>query len=388
MSPLVSRHYSALIKEGEVESDAGQLSIVHQLDELAQRLVEYERGQKASLFDRLVGRKPVAPPRGLYVWGEVGRGKTMLIDLFFEVVPVQRKRRVHFHAFMQDVHRRIHDWRQKKKRGEIKGDDPVPAVAAALYEQAYLLCFDEFHVTDIADAMILGRLFTQLFALGTVVVATSNVPPSGLYESGLNRALFLPFLTLLEQRTKVVQLAARTDFRLEKLEGVDIWHVPPDAEAKALLDRAWRRLAGHDRPMRLPLLGRELDIPRAGHGAARFTFAELCERPLGPADFLAISEAFHTILIEGIPHLDDERRNEARRFINLIDMLYDGRVKLIASAMDEPDRLWTGSQGYESFAFARTASRLFEMRSTAWLMLPHGRVESAASGEMTGLVET
>jgi cell division protein ZapE len=289
---------------------------------------------------------------------------------------------------MLDVHERVHAWRQQRKRGEVKGDDPIEPVAAALASEAWLLCFDEFHVTDIADAMILGRLFTQLFALGAVVVATSNVAPGRLYEHGLNRALFLPFLALLQERTKVVHLDARIDFRLEKLEGVDIWHVPADAESTALLDRAWHRLAGHEKPMRLPLLGRDVEIPRAGHGAARFTFAELCKRPLGPADYLAIAENFHTVVVEGIPHLDEKHRNEARRFITLIDTLYDARVKLIASSAAEPDQLWTGTQGYESFAFARTASRLFEMRSTAWLMLPHGHPDSAASGEISGLVET
>ena len=228
MQPTILDRYQSLADLGEIEHDAAQEEIAARLDTLGQELAVYRLALKSSALGWLFGRRTVAAPRGLYVWGDVGRGKTMLMDLFYEAAPPVARRRVHFHAFMQDVHARIHDWRQKKKHGEVKGDDPVVPVADALFEEAVLLCFDEFHVTDIADAMILGRLFSRLFARGAVVVATSNVPPERLYENGLNRALFVPFLGLLEERMEVARLSSRTDFRMEKLGGVKVWHVPAD----------------------------------------------------------------------------------------------------------------------------------------------------------------
>jgi cell division protein ZapE len=268
----------------------------------------------------------------------------------------------------------------------VKGDDPIRPVASALAAEAWLLCFDEFNVTDIADAMLLGRLFTHLFNDGVVVVATSNVPPYDLYRSGLNRDLFLPFIGLLEQQMEVLRLAARTDFRLEKLSGGATWHVPADAAATARLDETWMRLTGGDggAPRDLELKGRKLHVPRAAMGAARFTFEELCEQPLAAADYLKLAHTFHTIVIDRIPILGQERRNPAKRFIILIDTLYDYGVKLVASADAEPDALYVAEYGFEVQEFNRTASRLIEMRSQAYLALPHGRRTAARDG----IVET
>lgn len=392
MPATVIARYRSLAASGEIERDAPQEAVAEKLTTLAARLAEHRLARKSSALGWLFARREASaePIRGLYIWGDVGRGKTMLMDLFFDASPVARKRRVHFHAFMQDVHARVHAWRQARKRGEAKGEDPVGPVAQSLSEEAWLLCFDEFHVTDIADAMILGRLFSRLFDLGVVLVATSNVPPERLYENGLNRALFLPFLALLQSHVDVLRLDARTDFRLEKLDGVAVWHAPADAAARRELDAAWLRLAGADggEATHLNILGRDVMVPRSGRGAARFAFAELCDRPLGPGDFLAIAENFHTIVVDDVPTLDDTRRDAARRFISLVDALYDNRVKLVATAAAQPEALWTGEEGYENFAFARTASRLTEMRSADWLARPHGRADSRASGDASGLVDT
>jgi cell division protein ZapE len=257
-------------------------------------------------------------------------------------------------------------------------------------DQVQLLCFDEFSVTDIADAMILGRLFTALFAAGVVVVATSNVEPSRLYEGGLNRALFEPFIALLQERLEVIHLTARTDFRLEKLTGSPVYFVPADAAAGAAMDAIFARLSSGSRgqPDILNIKGRTLKVPCAASGVARFGFADLCEEPLGAVDYLAIAKRYSTVMLDGIPVLRPEQRNEAKRFITLIDTLYDGHVKLIASAAAQPHALYEGTQGREAFEFARTTSRLIEMASTAYLSLPHGRPDSAASGSTTGLVET
>jgi cell division protein ZapE len=291
---------------------------------------------------------------------------------------------------MADVHERVFVFRQKIKSGEIVDEDPMKLTAAALAEEAWLLCFDEFHVTDIADAMILGRLFTHLFERGVVVVATSNVAPDDLYADGLNRALFLPFIALLKECTQVVRLAARTDFRLEKLAGSKVWHVPADAAADAALDQAWRRLTGgHEgAPVTLTVKGRKLQVPHAAMGVARFSFHDLCAQPLAASDYLKIAHEFHTIILDRIPVMDYAQRNEAKRFIILIDTLYDNAVKLVASADAEPESLYRAGNGYEAQEFARTASRLIEMRSETYLALPHGHGHRTERGSAPGIVET
>jgi len=291
---------------------------------------------------------------------------------------------------MTDVHERIYALRQKARLGETNGEDPIALTAVAIAQETWLLCFDEFHVTDIADAMILGRLFKRLFELDVVVAATSNVPPSELYKDGLNRALFLPFIALIEQHMEIVPLHARADFRLEKLAGTPVWYVPADRAADAALDEAWRRLtAGHvGEAQDLVVKGRAVHVPCAAMGVARFTFHDLCQQPLAAADYLKIAHEFHTIMIDHIPVMDYERRDEAKRFIILIDTLYDNAIKLIASAEAEPDALYHASDGFEAYEFNRTASRLIEMRSQTYLALPHGHGHGVASGSAEGLVET
>ncbi|HXX26661.1 MAG TPA: cell division protein ZapE [Pseudolabrys sp.] len=375
MSESFSTRYAALIASAEIEADPGQALLARRLADLAVRLDRHRLAQKSSSLGWMFGRRNnngEAVLKGLYVYGEVGRGKTMLMDLFFATNPVKRKRRAHFHEFMADVHERVHVYRQETKNGE--GEDPIRRAAAAIAEESWLLCFDEFHVTDIADAMILARLFTRLFELGVVMVATSNLPPHDLYKDGLNRALFLPFLALLEKHCEVVRLDARVDFRLEKLTGMPVWYVPPDAKAKAALDEAWRRLAaGHvGTPHELMVKGHAVQVPQAAMGVARFSFDDLCNKPLAASDYIKITHDFHTLIVDGIPVMDYAHRNEAKRFIILIDTLYDHAVKLIASAEAQPDALYTGDQGFEMHEFKRTASRLIEMRSQSYLGLPHG----------------
>lgn len=375
MSESFSTRYAALVAAGKIEADPAQADLVRHMAALERRLTEHRLAQKSSSLGWLFGKRAKAAPplKGLYVHGEVGRGKTMLMDLFFDSVAVQRKRRAHFHEFMADVHERVHVYRQEIKNGTDNGQDPIQRAAAAIAEESWLLCFDEFHVTDIADAMILGRLFTRLFELGVVVVATSNQAPNDLYRDGLNRALFVPFIALLQQHCDVVRLDARVDFRLEKLTGVPTWYVPPDDKAKAALDDAWRRLVdGHGAPHELAVKGHIVRVPKAAMGVARFAFADLCSQPLAASDFLKIAHEFHTIILDHVPVMDFARRNEAKRFIILIDTLYDHAVKLLASAEAPPDELYTGTDGYEVNEFKRTASRLIEMRSQAYLGLPHG----------------
>jgi len=386
----VAARYRTLVAAGRIEADPAQEELAARFDALATRLEGYRSTRRSSVLGRLIGARPSEPPRGLFVHGAVGRGKTFLMDLFFESARVALKRRVHFHAFMADVHARVHDWRRKRKRGEVLGDDPIGPVAAALAAEATLLCFDEFSVRDIADAMILARLFGALFAAGVVVVATSNVAPDDLYKDGLNRALFLPFLELLRERMAVVELGARMDYRLQKLARAPVYYCPDDASAGAAMDAAFLRLTGQARgaPRELPLLGRTVDVPQAVDGVARFGFDDLCRRPLGAPDFLALAQHFHTIFIDHIPVLPEAERNAAKRFITLIDALYDRRVKLVASAAAEPDALYQGQSGAEAFEFARAASRLIEMRSLDYLAAPHGGDAGASSGDLGGLIDT
>jgi cell division protein ZapE len=386
----VSKRYRALVAAGEIERDPAQQAAVAKLDGIEAQLANRRLARKSSSLGWLFGRprNRQDPVQGLYIYGEVGRGKTLLMDLLFAESEEPRKRRAHFHEFMLDVHRRIHEWRQKLKRGAVSGDDPIAVVAAALADEATLLCFDEFIVTDIADAMILGRLFTSLFERGVVVIATSNVAPDDLYRDGLNRPLFLPFIALLQQHVEVIRLDARTDFRLEKLGSLPVFYSPADAAADAALDAAWTRLVGsaRARTVDLAVAGRVLHIPQAVDGVARISFAELCEQPRAAADYLRLAHEFHTLVIDHVPVMGPDKRNAAKRFIILIDTLYDRAVKLIVSADAEPDALYRAGQGFEEQEFLRTASRLYEMRSTSYLALPRG--SRALAKTPHGIIET
>jgi cell division protein ZapE len=383
-------HYQALVSSGAIEPDAAQAEATEALAELEQRLAGYKPQRKQRLLGRLFADKDEPPPRGLYVHGEVGRGKTMLMDLFFQHSSVVHKRRAHFHEFMAEVHERIYGYRQNIARGEIVDGDVIALTAASIFAEAWLLCFDEFHVTDIADAMILGRLFAKLFELGTVVVATSNVAPEDLYKGGLNRALFLPFIAQISDHMEVLRLDARTDFRLEKLVGVEMWLVPADRAADAALDKAWAKMTGNakGRPRDISIKGRILHVPCSADGVARFSFADLCEKPLAASDYLRLAHDYHTIMIDRIRVMDYPERNAAKRFIALIDTLYDNAVKVMASAEADPLSLYLASEGHEANEFKRTSSRLVEMSSESYLALPHGHKDSVASGSSTGLVET
>ena len=390
MPGTLQRRYSERVARGEIERDPAQIEAVKKLDALCATLIESQMARKSSPLGWLFGgRKAAEPPRGLYIWGSVGRGKTMLMDLFFDTVDVRRKRRAHFHSFMADVHARVHEWRQKLKAGEVKGDDPIAPVAAALAEEAWLLCFDEFAVTDIADAMILGRLFRALFENGVVVVATSNVEPGDLYRDGLNRALFLPFIDMIRQKMEVTKLESRTDFRLEKLSGSAVWFTPLGEASTARLQKLFHALTGVAKggPASVRVFNREVPIPEAAHNVARVRYEDLCDRPLGASDFVEIARTFHTIVMDGVPVLDPAKKNEVKRFIVLIDALYDHRVKLVAAAAAAPQAIYAGTDGHEAFEFDRTVSRLIEMQSTDYLALPHGSL-SDMSGDTGGIVET
>ncbi|RUX31189.1 MULTISPECIES: cell division protein ZapE [unclassified Mesorhizobium] len=367
----VRQRYDHLVQSGAVERDPAQEHIVAALDRLIDEISAKRLAQKSSALGWLFAakRQPRDPVKGLYIHGSVGRGKTMLMDMFFELLPVRRKRRVHFNDFMADVQDRIQKHRQARKEGTVKEDDPIPPVARALADQAWVLCFDEFSVTDIADAMILSRLFSALFANGVVLVATSNVAPENLYRDGLNRQLFLPFISLLERNAHVMTLDADKDYRQEKLNRQPVYVTPDDAAAERALDESWQAMT-HGQPtgeVTLTLKGRHLVVPRAAGDAARFSFADLCEKPLGARDYLAIAGRFSTVFIDHVPVLGEGKRNEAKRFILLIDTLYDHHMRLVMSAAAAPEGLYTAKRGTEVFEFERTASRLVEMQSRDWL---------------------
>lgn len=349
--------YRARVASGALSADAAQAAAADRLDALAAAL----GGWKAK---RLFGASP--PPRGIYLWGPVGRGKSMLMDLFFEAAPVQKKRRVHFHEFMLAQHAFL---REARKRAQGR-DTLIADAARAVAGQAQLLCFDEFAVTDIADAMILGRLFEQLFASDVVIVATSNRPPRDLYRNGLNRQLFTPFITLLESRLDCIEIAAARDYRLDRLMAAPVYYMPLGPAADDAMDAAWTRLTlgAEPHPVTLEVQGRTLHVARAAAGCARFTFEELCMRPLGAADYLEIAERFHTVLLDDVPRFTPAMREEAARFRTLVDALYEAKTKLVASADAAPESLYPA--GDQSFEFERTASRLMEMRSADYLALP------------------
>jgi cell division protein ZapE len=351
MAGRVLGQYERRVALGEIEPDGAQREAAVRLNALATSLEDWRHGANGGRLSSFF-RPRSAPPRGVYLHGAVGRGKTMLMDLFFEATTFSPKRRLHFHEFMSEVHDRI-------QRGRATTDgDPIPFVAAEIAAEVGLLCFDELTITDIADAMILGRL---------VVVATSNAAPERLYWNGLNRQLFLPFIALLEENVDVFELRSAKDFRLDKLAGRQLYFWPCDAKAEASVEEHWERLTGHHpgAPTSVEVKGRQVPVPMASMGVARFTFSDLCEKPLGSLDYLHIAHAFHTIVVEGIPVLTPARRNEARRLIHLIDTLYDNRNCLIVSAEAEPDLLYPEGEG--AHLFERTASRLMEMRSEAYL---------------------
>jgi cell division protein ZapE len=359
--------YRDKLEAGELAPDAGQAAAVAALARLEGELKGLE-APGLPFFN-----KPKPPPRGVYLWGPVGRGKSMLMDLFFASAPVMRKRRVHFQAFMAEVHGLIDAWRKgdaaarKARFGQTKGDDPILPTAELIASEARLLCFDELQVTDIADAMILGRLFEALFERGVVLVATSNRAPDDLYKNGLNRQLFLPFIEMLKTRMALVAVAGPTDFRLDRLRGAQVYFMPSNEEAEAAFDALWRDLlgAGQETGAALEVLGRRLHLPRAAGGLMRGGFDDLCGAPLGPQDYLAIAERFHTVFLERVPILTPDRRDAARRLVTLIDTLYEAGARLVVQAAAEPDQLYPEGDG--AFEFERTASRLYEMRSQAWL---------------------
>ncbi|ARN83801.1 hypothetical protein B1812_19160 [Methylocystis bryophila] len=353
--PLLSARYEALVAEGRIVRDEAQCEAIGALDRL---LGELEAQRRPRLPWGLARNDP---PRGLYLWGDIGRGKTTLMDLFFEAAPTHHKRRTHFHAFMTEVHARLH----ASRRAGNSGPDPLSRVAAALARETRLLCFDELAVFDIADATILARLFAALIAAGVVIVATSNAEPQRLYEGGRNRDLFLPFIDLVERRMEIVRLDAQEDFRLGKLRAEQVFFLIHDAE-EASRARAAFDAAPYEKTA-IAVGARRLKIARANGKTARFDFGEICGRPLGAADYLAIAAAFDTVIVSDVPRMNYERRNEARRFITLVDILYDAKAKLLLSAEAEPAKLYDAEDGSEVWDIRRAASRLSEMRSQDYL---------------------
>ena len=368
-TPLAA--YRALVREGTLERDPAQELAAEKLNLLHRRLKTYSppEPRQGGLLSRLgfgrEARTAPQPPQGLYLVGGVGRGKSMVMDLFFDIAPVARKRRIHFHAFMIEVHERIN-----AARGQ-GGGDPIPTVANGFADETWLLCFDEFQVNDPVDALILDRLFSALFDRGVVVVATANVAPRDLYKGGLNRDRFLPFLDLIEQRLDVMELDAGIDYRRGRLESMAVYFSPLGEAATAALDAAYLKLTGNDpgAPGEIVLRGRSVAVPAEAGGVARFCFADLCESPLGAADYIAIAELYHTVVLADVPRLSPQMRNEAVRFTTLIDALYEHKVNLICAADGAPDDLYP--QGDGAAAFARTVSRLHEMQSDDYMHAPH-----------------
>ncbi len=361
--------YRARLSAGDWAPDPAQELAVEKLQTLHNRLRTYRAVKGATWLERLRRDRREPPPEGLYLHGGVGRGKSVLMDLFHATAPVANKRRAHFHAFMLDVHARIHAWRQLDARARAD-DEPIKPVAKALADEATLLCLDELQVNDVADAMILRRLFAKLFQNGVVVVTTSNTAPENLYAGGLNRELFVPFIELVNEGLEVMSFDGARDYRLDRLRGAPVYFAPLGADTDAALDVAFARLAdgAPAEPAAIEAQGRALELAAAG-GIARSTFETLCGDALGAADYLEVARQFHTVVLAGVPMLGAERNDEARRFINLIDLLYEHRVNLLCGAEAVPGGLYDGAKAPP--AFARTVSRLEEMQSEAYLAAPH-----------------
>lgn len=357
MRQTLTELYEARVASGTLRADPAQHALLPALEDLRLWL-EAQGERRAPGLLSIFRRAPEAPP-GFYIWGGVGRGKSMLMDLFAGATATPAKRRVHFHAFMQEVHHGMH---AARKRGV---EDPLEPVAEALVHDLRLLAFDEMQITDITDAMIVGRLFEKLFAGGVVVVTTSNRPPEDLYKDGLNRNLFLPFIELLRARLRVVELESPTDYRQHRLTGAQVYFHPAGT-AKGQIDDIWKDLSGGGtgEVLHLTVNGRAVELPRFASGVGRASFWELCARPLGAADFLAIARAVRVLILEDVPQMSSANYNEAKRFVTLIDALYEARVKLVVSAADVPERLYL--EGAGSFEFERTASRLREMQGADW----------------------
>ncbi|MDB5540735.1 MAG: ATPase component BioM of energizing module of biotin transporter [Devosia sp.] len=370
-TPVTDR-LNALTRGGALIADPLQLKAAAALDRVAVELAE-ENGSRGFLAGLFGGAEPV---RGVYLVGQVGRGKTMLMDLFFEVVPIAGKRRVHFHEFMDEMHQAITAFR-RSERGKSDNADPVAAVVKPLLEDVRLLCLDEFQVQDITNAMLLGRLFDRLFAGGVTIVATSNTRPDNLYENGLNRQLVLPFIAELKKHAEIVELDGPTDYRRGKFEGEAVYQFGVGPEVDAAMDRLWLKLTGGvvGEPAELLSLGRVIPVPHAAMGAARFSFAELCEAPLGARDYVKLGHAYETVIIDHVPQFDRLRTDASKRFIVLIDTLYDRGVKLAASFAVPLDEL--GKDERTRAEFARCVSRLIEMQSAEYLEAAH-RVDGAA----------
>ena len=361
--------YREQIATGKIRPDPTQALAVEKLQSLYNALKLYEPTTGQQGWKKRLGLSSKAQdvPQGLYFYGGVGRGKSMLMDLFFEQAPLESKRRVHFHAFMQEVHTRMAGFRA----AEIKVADPLDAVANAIAKGANLLCLDELQITDITDAMIVGRLFEGLFKSGVVVVATSNRPPRDLYKDGLQREQFIPFIKLIESKMDLLALDGPTDYRLEHMRALDIYMTPDNALAHKKMETAFLRLTHGHQPHQavITVQGRKVEIPKAVEGVAMVSFQDICGRALGPADYIEISRRYHTLIMSGIPRMNAEMKDVARRFITLVDALYEGHVKFICSAEVEPAELYSGGEG--SFEFERTSSRLIEMQSESYIELDH-----------------
>lgn len=386
--------YQALMQAGELKSDDDQVKAIAALERLHSELINYpEIGNKrdgftlkswipAGIIRWLGSDKPA--PKGIYLYGGVGRGKSMLMDLFYSVAPTPSKRRVHFHEFMLDIHARLKEWHDLSVReraqhdSRANDDDPMPSIARQIAGETTLLCFDELQVTDIADAMVLTRLFKELFARGVIVVATSNRPPEDLYKNGLNRQRFLSFIAQIKEKFEIIPLEGPVDYRYNRLKGAETYYFPINAETTAQLSATFFRLTDRSIEDRakvpsevLNVQGRTLFVPKAARGVAVFSFKRLCANPLGAADYLAIARTYHTVIMVAIPQFSRENNDEAKRFVNFIDALYEHGVKFLCSAAVPPQSLYT--EGDVSFEFERTISRLMEMQSESYLASGHGK---------------